>query len=70
MTKNLKDKLHRLEIQHVEAGKLCANIILELEYKKRSKNYFNVVERRYENQLSELYTDNKKTKSSTNSNDF
>ena len=70
MTKNLKDKLHRLESQHVKAGKLCANIILELEDKKRSKNYFNVVERRYENQLSELYTDNKKTKSSTNSNDF
>ena len=70
MTKNLKDKLHRLEIQHVKAGELCANIILALEYKKRSKNYFHVVERRYENQLSELYTNNKKTKSSTNSNDF
>ena len=70
MTKNLPDKLHWLESQHVKGAKLCGNIILKLEDKKRSKTYFNVVERRYENQLSELYTDNKKTKSSTNSNDF
>ena len=60
-----------MESELSKCAKLPANIILELEGKKRSKTYFNVLKRQCENQtLSELYTDNKKTKYSSNPSDI
>ena len=49
--------LYPLESEHVKGAKLCANIIFELEGEKRSKTYFEVLEKHYQNQtITELYT--------------
>ena len=71
MTKNLPDELYQLKSEHAKGAKLRANVILGLEDKTFSKTCFNILERQYENQtISELYTDDKKTKYSSTPNDI
>ena len=68
MINNLQDELYTLETKQTTGGKVCANIRWYLEGEKCSKSFFNVLERQnMQNQtISELYTDDKKTKYSNN----
>ena len=83
--KLLHELLYQLESEPVKGAKIHPNIILELKGVKCSKTYFNVLERQYaksrndwvickdnmQNQkMTELYTDDKKTKYSSNPNDL
>ena len=85
MTEKLLHELYQLEIEFVKGAKIHPNMILELKGVKCSKTYFNVLERQYakskndwviykdnmQNQkMTELYTDDKKTKYSSNPNDL
>ena len=45
MIKNLPDELYQLESKHAKGAKLRANIRWELQDKKCSKTYFNILER-------------------------
>ena len=69
---NLKNKLYQLENKQAKGGKLCTNIRWDLEGRKCSKTFFKVLERQnMQNQtLSELYTDDNKSKYSTNLKDI
>ena len=44
---NLTKELYQLESEHAKGAKLHANIILELEDKKCSKTYLNVLQKQY-----------------------
>ena len=47
MNENFPHELYQLESEFAKGARLNANIILELEGKKHSKTYFNVLERQY-----------------------
>ena len=70
--KNLQDELYKLENKQAKGAKLCVKIKWELEGEKCSKIIFKVLERRnMQNQkISELYTDDNKSKHSSNSTDI
>ena len=63
MIESLPDELNQFESEYAKGAKLYANIILELERDKCCKTYVNVLERK-------LYTDDKKTKYSSNPNNI
>ena len=64
MINNLQDELYALETKQAKGAKIRANIRWDLEGEKCSKSFYNVLERQnMQNQtISELYTDDKKTK--------
>ena len=70
--KNLQDELYQLENKQAKGAKLRAKIKWELEGEKCSKIFFKVLERRnMQNQtISELYTDDNKSKHSSNPTDI
>ena len=70
--KNLQDELYQLENKQAKGAKLRAKIKWELEGEKCSKIFFKVLERRnMQNQtISELYTDDNKSKYSSNPTDI
>ena len=70
--KNLQDELYKLENKQAKGAKLRAKIKWELEGEKCSKIFFKVLERRnMQNQtISELYTDDNKSKHSSNPTDI
>ena len=72
MIQNLKDELYQLENKQPKDVKLCANMRQELEGKKCSKTFVNVLERqRLQNQrIFELYTDENKSKYFSNPKDI
>ena len=72
MIENLQDELYQLENKQATGAKLHANIRWELEDKKYSKAFFKVLERQnLQNQtISELYTDDNKSKYSSNFKDI
>ena len=70
--KNLQEELYQLENKQAKCAKLRAKIKWELEGEKRSKTFFKVLEgRNMQNQtISEIYTDDNKSKHSSNPNDI
>ena len=68
LQQNLQDENYQLENKQAKDDKLCANIPWELEGKKCSNAFFKVLERQnLQNQtISELYTDDNKSKYSSN----
>ena len=68
MINNLQDELYILESKQAEGAKIHANIRWDLEGEKCSKIFFKVLERQnMQNQtISELYVDDKKSKSVSN----
>ena len=72
MIENLKDEICYLENKQAKGAKLRVNIRYELEGKKWSKTFFNVIGRQNkQNQtIFELYTDDNKTKYSRNPKDI
>ena len=72
MTKNLQDQLWQLESKQAKGAKLCANIRWELEGKKCSKNalFQNTWRIESTKSISELYTDDNKSKYSSNPKDI
>ena len=69
MIENLQDELYQLENKQAKGAKLRANIRFQLDGEKCSKNFSKVLERHnLQNQtISELYTDDNKSKYSSNS---
>ena len=69
---NLQDELYSLESKQARGAKILANIRWDLEVEKFSKSFFNILERQHmQNQtISELYTDDKKSKISDNPKDI
>ena len=67
--RNLQDELYQLENKQAKGAKLRANIIWKQKGEKCSKTFFKVLERQnLQNQIiSELYTDDNKSKHSSNS---
>ena len=61
---NLQDELYSLESKQARGAKIRANIRWDLEGEKCSKSFINILERQHmQNQtISELYTDDKKSK--------
>ena len=72
MIENLLDELYQLENKEAKCAKLRANIRWELEGKKCFKMFFKVLEKQnLQNQtISELYTDDNKSKYSSNPKDI
>ena len=72
ITENLKYELYQLENKQAKSAKLNANIIWELESEKSPETFFKVLERQnLQNQtISELYTDDNKSKFCSNLKDF
>ena len=72
MINNLQDELYILESKQAQDIKIRANIRWDLEGEKCSKMFFKVLERQnMQNQtISELYVDDKKTKSVSNTKDI
>ena len=72
MIENLKDELYQLENKLAKGPKVRANNRWELEGKKSSKTFFKVFERQsMQNQtIIELYTDDNKSKYSSNPKDI
>ena len=72
MIENLLDELYQLENKGAKCAKLRANIRWELEGKKCFKMFFKVLEKQnLQNQtISELYTDDNKSKYSSNPKDI
>ena len=72
MTENLQDELYQLENKRAKAVKLRVNIRWGLGGEKCSKCFFKVLERKnLQNQtISELYTDDYKSKYSSNPKDI
>lgn len=57
----MSDELYQLEQEHSKGAKPHLNNVLEVEGKKCSKIYFNVLEKQMQNKImSELYTDGNK----------
>ena len=71
MIKSLQDELYFLEIKQANGAKICANIRWNLEGEKCPKTFFKILERQHmQNQtMSEIYTDDKKSKYSSNPKD-
>ena len=69
---NLQDELYSLESKQARGSKICANITYDLEGEKCSKIFFKILERQnMQNQtISELYTDDKKSKYSSSPKDI
>ena len=72
MIENIKDEIYELENKQVKGTKLRANIRQQLDGKKWSKIFFKVLQRQImQNQtVFELYTDNNKSKYSSNPKDI
>ena len=72
MIENLKDELYQLENELAKGPKVRANNRWELEGKKSCKTFFKVFERQsMQNQtIVELYTDDNKSKYSSNPKDI
>ena len=72
MIKNLWDELYQLENKQAKGAKLLANTRWELEDQKCSKRFLKGLEKQnlQNHAKSELYTDNNKSKHSSNSKIF
>ena len=72
MIENIKDEIYELKNKQVKGTKLRANIRWQLDGKKWSKIFFKVLQRQImQNQtVFELYTDNNKSKYSSNPKDI
>ena len=72
MINTFQDELYLLESKQAEGAKIRANIRWDLEGEKCSKTFFKVLEiQNLQNQtISELYTDDQKSKCSSNPNDI
>ena len=68
---NLQDEIYSLESKQARGAKIRANIRWDLEGEKCSKNLFQILERQnmQDQTISELYTDDKKSKYSYNPKD-
>ena len=69
---SLQDELYSLESKQARGARIRANTRWDLEAKKCSKSFFKILERQHmQNQtISELYTDDKKSKVSSNPEDI
>ena len=72
MINNLQGELYSLECKQARGAIIRANVRLDLEGEKCSKSSFRILERQnMQNQtISELYTDDKKSKFSSNPEDI
>ena len=72
MINNLQDELYSLECKQARGAIIRANVRWDLEGEKCSKSFFRILERQnMQNQtISELYTDDKKSKFSSNPEDI
>ena len=72
MIKSLQDELYSLESKQANGAKICANIRWDLEGEKCPKTFCKILERQHmQNQtISEIYTDDKKSKYSSNPKDI
>ena len=66
MIKSLQDELYQLENKQVKGEKLRVNIRWKLEGGKCSKTFFKVLKMQNMQTISELYTDDNKSKYSRN----
>ena len=69
---SLQDELYSLESKQARGARIRANTRWDLEAEKCSKSFFKILERQHmQNQtISELYTDDKKSKVSSNPEDI
>ena len=72
LIKSLQDELYSLESKQANGAKICANIRWDLEGEKCPKTFCKILERQHmQNQtISEIYTDDKKSKYSSNPKDI